>query len=151
MVGRSNFFKIVRKVTGRNQRALTAVDFTVGLLVNDTCTKIENIINTCFNPSKAKELQDLMLVCRNFLKVQFDDHLLKDDTCSLHDLQYALDKDSTQQKNGVTSLGCKYVPCMIDRLIKEIRNHSLQIPEIQSQQEEIVHVIEEIGWKFRLY
>ena len=92
VLGRSSFYEIVRTVTSSDFKLLQAVDYVTGRLVHSPISSLQDMVDKFATGSKRKELTTQIEVMRNFLKVQYAEHIVRDnDDVSTHGLSYALD------------------------------------------------------------
>lgn len=122
--------KVLRAVTGYNERLLCAVDYVSGTLINDHI-KLLTRIATDFTVAVNLEQETLHLhlnLVKNILKGQYDGHACKEgENCDTHSVEFSLglgeagdQRDAGQRKS--TCSDCKFVPFVIDEILKAIEN-----------------------------
>ena len=88
---RDLFYRIVAALTSGNMQMQSAVDYTIGHLVSDPAKMVARIISDFVPSCDQDKWERYQWVLKNFLKHQFNFHLLIGDGCATHDLAYALD------------------------------------------------------------
>ena len=76
ILGRSTFYRIVKEITGGEEKIFTAVDYVTGVLVHDSIEMLQKISDDFVhnNVDKVTLSRQLELV-RNFFKQQYDSHV----------------------------------------------------------------------------
>ena len=76
ILGRSTFYRIVKEITGGEEKMFTAVDYVTGVLVHDSIEMLQKISDDFVhnNVDKVTLSRQLELV-RNFFKQQHDSHV----------------------------------------------------------------------------
>ena len=66
-------------------------DYVLDLLCNETCERLQGIIDQIMIPNDQQEddCTKLVMVTKNFMKNQLKDQLLKTDECCFHGIEYA--------------------------------------------------------------
>jgi hypothetical protein len=78
MIKRSSYLKIASALTAGSEKIIRSVDYTVDILINESVSTLQRIIDELVIPAEKKEHTKNLLVVQNFLKYQFDDHLTKE-------------------------------------------------------------------------
>lgn len=94
-IQRTLFLDIAANITrGGDYKSISCVDYVLGNLVNDPVERLQEIISRLFardSITSVKFTNDLGIM-RDFLKVRFDRHLLKEDGDAFHSLTHGLTK-----------------------------------------------------------
>ena len=94
ILGRSTFYRIVKEITGGEEKIFTAVDYVTGVLVHDSIEMLQKISDDFIqnNVDKVTLSRQLELV-RNFFKQQYDSHVqIENDNVDTHGIEYGLKK-----------------------------------------------------------
>lgn len=70
-----------------------------GLLVNETCETLQDIIDRVFPNEHRDDCTKLVSVARNFIKNQFKDIVVQENDCCFHGLDYALSRNMSLREN----------------------------------------------------
>ena len=90
--GESSFSKLSNAIIAQRPRLLKSVDYVAGILVHETVMALQNLADSLFVGPQQRNFTRLLTVARNFMKVQYDSHLLLSDDVGTHGLQFALRK-----------------------------------------------------------
>lgn len=117
-LSRSAFLGLVDAITNGNDKALSAVDYVTGFLVNDNFALLGRIISH-FSPTEViqKELNHEAGIARNFLKNQYSrDHATIDnDSCASHSINYGLCRTAVSARTASCN-ACKFPFYFIEKL-----------------------------------
>lgn len=150
-VSEKPFRQVLNAITNGDERLLQAVDYVVGRLVNDPCTKLQTLVE--YFSTSAEQLESLsrhLSVVRNFLKVQLDDHLVtSDDEVATHCIRFALSKpgEAPEVRNGHCP-ACEFPAAFLKEVEECIRMNTNHPPDIVN---DACRVIEDFKAKFELY
>ena len=90
-ISRMSFYRLAKTILHGAPKLLRAVDYMTGELVHDTVELLQEVVDV-FGGSKKDEFSRQLELLRNFLKVQYDHHVSRDDGVATHGLQRALGK-----------------------------------------------------------
>ena len=151
----TTFHRIISAITFGNDRILSAVDYVTGVLINDPIRILDRVIEDFTDASSVerKNLKSKVNLTKNFLKVQYNDHINKEnDNCDTHSIEYALRKvnDSTKPSipRNLTCNACKF-PHVVQKLLTEMVDSNLTIS--QEMKKDATTVIQDSFKKFQLY
>ena len=150
---RSSFLRVVRAVTGHNDKLLCAVDYVTGNLVNDPIKMLKRIATdfAADADTRTKLLLHIDFV-KNFLKVQYDDHACKeDDNCDTHSVNYGLGLTAsadTDEDRTANCAGCKFVPYVINEVLESVASKA-GVEEMRRQ--DATKVVNNCAHKLQLY
>jgi len=153
-VGRSTFHSIVSTITKDDPALLCSVDYTTGVLVHDSIETLQEIVDAFTTSTEDKQtMTNWLEVMRNFVKVQYDDHvIIEDDDVPSHGIRHALEvpatSDSRVTKNGHCN-ACAYVPWCIEQLRRLVRNANVSVDTAKIQ--DALRVLDDIEHKLVLY
>jgi hypothetical protein len=106
-LGRSTIYKLAKMLTAGEERLVTSVDYVTGVLVNDTVQMLQRVISELCPKESVAELTKFLGLCRNFLKVQYDFHIMSDDDdIDTHGRLFALSLPSLFPNTGDKKTGC---------------------------------------------
>lgn len=145
----TSFYAICNVLTSNDEAMLSSVDYVSGLLCNETCETLQEIIDQMIPNDQRDDCTKLVSVAKNFMKNQFKDHLLKDDECCFHGVEYALSRN-TALKENIDDNGCKfpfYVCHHLESLLRELPIES----DREDQRDDALTVISSIREKFKLF
>lgn len=149
-LGRSRFHELVRAITKHKPKLLTAIDYMTGELLNDSVSTLQDIIDAFTAGDDKERLTTHVEVARNFLKVQYDEHILKDDDdVATHGIQFGLRKpvEDAQPRRG-TCAACAFVPFVME----EIKDAVKAAPDGgKGDQADALRVLKDVERKFELY
>ena len=103
----ATFYKIWNALTATDEAMLSSVNYVAGLLLNETCEILQDIINRVFLNEHQDDCTKLVTVARNFMKNQFKDIVVKKDDCCVHGLDYALSRNISLREN-TNGIECKF-------------------------------------------
>lgn len=151
-LGRSSFLKVVRAVTGHNEKLLCAVDYVTGTLVNDPMRMLRRIAGDfSAGDTRTKLLLHLDLV-KNFLKVQYDEHACKeDDTCDTHSVRFGLALDDAADgapHRTANCSACNFVPFVLKELLTAINDKADVEEDVKT---DATRVVKDCAAKLKLY
>lgn len=150
-LGRTTFLELVNVLTHQNNVVLSAVDYVVSRLVNDTFDAVTLLIAELLPDDRTRRTQLLAeaTAARNFLKNNYTDHLkIMDDGCATHNWKHALGQTAADQpsRDGVQCAGCLYRHCFL----KSIRELIAEKSTGATLQERLVG-IDAVADKWNLY
>lgn len=147
-----SFKTIAARITGGQQKALTAVDYTLDELVTSNCKYIHKIITNCIPSVEVKQVVfEELEVLKHFLKVQFSQHVGANDKCIMHQVPHALGEPIEHLGEFHTNChGCKYVFWFFEHMKEELDKCSDTIePGHLDQAKEILSDCEEKAFLFQ--
>ena len=123
---RSKFYEIVNATTCNDMMAVSAVDYTTGVLIHDTCDRLLRIIDRIELEDKREHLKKLLNCATVLLKRHLDSAVMEDDATSIqsHSFEYGLSSSATSELAK-----CSTCPRPFE-ILSEIRNSA--DPELRS-------------------
>ena len=116
----TNFYKICNILTTNDEAMLKSIDYVSGLLANETCGTLQDIVDRLLPNEHQNECTRYISVAKNFMKNQFKYQLMLEDDCCFHSLQYALCKEFPLREN-TNDNACKF-PFFLCDYMKSIIN-----------------------------
>ena len=86
-------------LTSNDEAMLSSIDYVSGLLVNETCDILQDIVNKFIPNEYQSNCTKYISVAKTFVKNQFKDQVMKEDGCFFHGLDYALSRDMPLRQN----------------------------------------------------
>ena len=149
---RTEFLKLAKAISkGGDYRAISCVDYTVGVLINDNFERLQSVVDQLFHnySEMHRYYSDQITYARDFLKTKFDSHVTLEDGDLFHSLTHALSKQQVSDTtkcdpgnkgaccvcNGSGKLecsGCKFVFWLCSMLLKEVR----KCPSVQTDEDD---------------
>ena len=112
-ISRGSFYEVLKTLTSREEKLLSAVDYVTGVLVHDQVSLLQRICDEFAPITQSRErLTDLLEVIRHFLKQHYSRHVtIEGDDVGTHIIEYCLAKDKTSVpvRMGKCSV-CNLVP-----------------------------------------
>ena len=94
----TSFYSICNVLTSIDEFMLKSIDFVSGILYNETCETLQDIIDQLIPNEQRDNCTNLVMLAKNFMKNQFKDQLMKTDECCFHGIEYALSRNNTTLK-----------------------------------------------------
>ena len=156
VLGRSSFHSIVQTLTSGDFKLLRGVDHvTSSTLVDSSVNSLQELVDTFTSGAESRELTTDIELMRNFLKVQYAKHIVRDDDeVSTHGLSYALSPSRPGQDADVRNEqcnGCKYVPHVLDRVREAILTAQSGEETCCTPTKDVLQSLDDIGEKLALY
>ena len=145
----ATFYKICNALTASDEAMLSSVDYVAGLLVNETCETLQDMIERIIPNEHREDCTKLVSVSRNFMKNQFKDIVTKTDDCCFHGIDYALSRNMPLREN-TNDNGCKF-PFYTCEYIKDILLKMQIESERECLRDDAISVIDGIKEKFKYY
>ena len=90
---RTTFFKLSNSILTQKPKLLRAVDYVSGILLHEPIEAVQDVIDVFLPRTQKKEMTKDLQLARNFLKVQYDNHVLKEgDGVRTHGIQFGLSR-----------------------------------------------------------
>ena len=77
-IGRSSYFSVASAITSEQEQMVKCIDYCTDILVNEPVQGLQKIIMDLVAPMQKKKLVGHLTLVQNFLKYQFDDHVLEE-------------------------------------------------------------------------
>lgn len=122
-ISRGSFFQIAKQITSSDEKLLTAVDYVTGVLIHDSVSTLQDMIDTFSpTPERKEKLTHYLTLTRNFLKVQYKDHitLSEEDNVPTHGKEFALNSACGEETRANKCNACDFVMYFLAELRKEI-------------------------------
>ena len=160
ILGRSTFYRIVKEITGGEEKIITAVDYVTGVLVHDSIEMLQKISDDFVhnNLDKVTLSRQLELV-RNFFKQQYDSHVqIENDNVDTHGIEYGLKKLHPEKEINAavrveTCNGCRFNVVFFTALCDKIKATGEGGNPVKSQDtiKDALMVVSDIQQKLELY
>eukprot|EP00049_Salpingoeca_infusionum_P016221 m.329274 g.329274 ORF g.329274 m.329274 type:complete len:305 (+) comp16036_c0_seq18:1172-2086(+) len=149
-ISRASFHRVVQAVTSGNQKVLLAVDYVTGCLVNDPVDVLRKIVQDfAASQQQTTELNALIdIICKSFLKSQYDAHALKGDGCALHGLQHCLDVGCMAPSQEPRQCNACNFPSYVIRHIHQVVQAKQDDGDVSA---DALRVLDDIQHKFDLF
>lgn len=140
-VGRSSMMEIIGAITANDMKAVTAVDYATGILVNDNCDRIKSLIDTVGNDETQKSLDAKLSELTAIIKRHLDTAALASDANEFdsHSFRFGLDVSACQERSNKKS-------CRKCQRVFEIMNELRDALDITTHE-----FLADAELKFRLY
>ena len=139
-VGRNSFLSIVQAVTANDMAAASAVDYTTGTLVNDTCDRLHALIDTIVLEDTQRQLRSDLFQSVVILKRHLDEVVTGKECCvNSHSVQYGL---SQQMRTTPTVMRMCFTCQRPFEMLHDLRHHI---------DPEHVSIVDDCQEKFKLY
>lgn len=79
MISKSLFLSILNQVTSHSEKKSNSVDYYDDILINETVHTLRKIVQDIVAPARKRELIDLLEIMQNFLKHQYNGHVMRKD------------------------------------------------------------------------
>ena len=137
-IGRTSFLSLAKEVTYSDPKSIACVDYVLGNLCSDPTETLQKIIDEYFNGVEKEELTRNLELVRNFLKVQFDQHVKKDDGDGFHSLGHALSKENKASNK------CRHLECTVCSTSPDSSTLAYQVKDrvIYTDIEKKEHIVE---------
>ena len=166
----TSFYSICNVLTSNDEAMLSSIDYVSGLLVNETCETLQDIVDKLIPNEHQSKCTKYISAAKNFMKNQFKDQVMKQDDCCFHGLDYALSRNMVLREN-TNDNACKFpffVCNYLQSLIKTSHTNcnenendggmndttstnSQTSMRIIEEAEDAMNVIDDISEKFRLF
>jgi len=144
----TSFFSICNVLTNNDEAMLKSIDYVSGLLCNETCETLQEIIDRIVPMEHRVECTNLVSIAKNFMKNQFKDYFVSEDDCCFHGINYALSRDKALREN-TNDNGCKFPFYVCHYLTSLIDGNPMESDmELRT---DAVNVIGDIREKFELF
>ena len=122
------------------------------MLVSDSCEILQDIIEKAIrNEHCEKCTKNCLTVTRNLLKIQFKNHIIKDDDdCCFHGFGYALSRNLMIRPN-TNGNRCKFLLYVCDYLKDLVRTNTCIESNCGYIQNDAINGINGISQKFKLF
>ncbi len=127
---------------------LKSIDYVSGLLCNETCETLQDIIDRIVPTEYRVECTNLVSIAKNFMKNQFKDYFITEDDCCFHGIDYALSRDKSLRENTDDNR-CKFPFYVCHYLTSLIDDNPMEAD--MELQRDAVKVIGDIREKFELF
>ena len=114
----TTFYKICNILTTNDEVMLKSIDYVSGLLANETCETLQDIVDRLLPKEHCNECTKYISVAKNFMKNQFKCQLMQEDDYCFHSLQYAKCKELLLREN-TNDNACKF-PFFLCNYMKSI-------------------------------
>jgi hypothetical protein len=153
IISKSVYYKVVGALTSNSERIVKCVDYVTDVLVNESVSRLQKIINDLVVPTKKKQITKRLELLRNFLKNQFDTCARRnDDNVPSHGIQYALCLDASYEdgRTAKTCNGCMFVEAMMRKILPEAVLESRTEANTESVDDALLYIEDALN-KFHLY
>ena len=104
---RTKFMQLAKKITFSGKEAVKCVDYVLDNLCNNPVERMQNIIDAFFIGKEKDNFTRWLQYARNFLKVQFGNHIQKNDGDGFHSIGHSLTKPMKSTNK------CRCAECLI--------------------------------------
>ena len=146
----TSFYSICNILSANDNAMLSSIDYVSGLLVNETCETLQNVVERLVPTEHRSECTKFITVAKNFMKAQFKDKIILEDDCCFHGLRYALSSNMTQRDNTHDN-ACKFPFFICDHIKKLVSDEISTESEDLDERTDAVNVIDSISEKFKLF
>ena len=80
----TSFYSICNVLTSNDESMLKSIYYVSGLLCNETCETLPDIIDQVIPNEQRDDCTKLVILAKNSMKNQFKDQLMKIDECCFH-------------------------------------------------------------------
>ena len=130
LIGRSNFFNIVKELTFSEEVLLGSVDYVQTLLMSDSVELLHSVIDKFFIGDLQKELSSNLHALFHFLKYTYNKHMtIEEDDCCTHGIDYSLGRrdssynEFSEPKMSVTCFECRYLTYICNKIQNQLLEH----------------------------
>ena len=153
----TSFYSLCNIFSTNDDAMLSSIDYVTGLLVNETCETLQDIVERLVPIESRTECSTFITVAKNFMKNQYKDRIIIDDNCCFHGLKYALSRDMAQRDN-TNDNGCKF-PFFLCHHLKSLISNNITTEEMNDNElettenirKDAIDVIDSISEKFKLF
>ena len=145
----TSFYSICNVLTSNDESMLKSIDYVSGLLCNETCETLQDIIDQLIPNEEREDCTKLVMVAKNFMKNQFKDQLLKTDECCFHGIEYALSRNQPV-RDDIDDNACKFPFYVCHYLTSLLQKLPIEC-EREDLRDDAVTVISGIKEKFKLF
>ena len=154
-IRRTTFFNICNEITYSEEVLLGSVDYVQALLLTEPIELLQTVIDKYFIGEKHKEMSSSLLSLSQFLKNTYRNHVLMEDDCCTHGIEYGLGRqdsnyiEADEIKTSVTCIECRYPLYVCNQIQNEIIHKSAHEDDLQLK--DAIAVTKCCSSKFKLY
>ena len=155
LIGRSNFFNIVKELTYSEEVLIGSVDYVQALLISDSIELLQLVIDKFFIGDLQKELSSNLYSLTQSLKCTYNKHMIiEKDDCRTHGIEYSLGRrdssynESSEPKVSVTCFECRYPTYICNKIQNQLLEHQSDNNELI---QDAISVTNDCAKKIRLF